>query len=204
MTSTAASAPSSSASARFSSVDAVAITRPAPSGLPELHGERADAARRGVHDDALARPDARGGAVQVPRGEALEQQRERRRVADAVGDRERRRRRRRDVLRVAAGADQRDDALAGREAVAVALDDAGDLRAGDERQLVAREVGVLARVGVGEVDARARDAHEHVLLAGLGHRRVLGQLEHLGAAPLADSDRSHGAKIALSGGRGVR
>jgi hypothetical protein len=34
VTSTASSAPSSSASARFSSVDAVAITRPAPSGLP--------------------------------------------------------------------------------------------------------------------------------------------------------------------------
>ena len=102
---------------------------------------------------------------------------------DAVRDRERGQRGRRDVRRVAAGADHGDDALAGLEAAAVAFHDARDLRAGRERQLVARQVGVLARVGVGEVDARAGHADEHVVLVGLGRRRVLDQLEDLGARP---------------------
>ena len=44
----------------------------------ELHGERANAAGRGVHDDALALGDMRGRAVQVPGRQALDQQRERR------------------------------------------------------------------------------------------------------------------------------
>ena len=68
----------------------------------------------------------------------------------------------------------------------------GHLRARDQRQLVAREVGVLARVGVGEVHPRARDADQHLAVARLGHRGVLDQLEHLRPAPLADPDRAHG------------
>ena len=55
----AASAPSSSASSRFSALEAVAITRPAPIGAGELDGERAVPARRGVHDDG-SRPAPRG------------------------------------------------------------------------------------------------------------------------------------------------
>jgi hypothetical protein len=171
-----------------------------PQRLAELHGERADAAGRGVDDDALARLEVRRRAVQVPRGESLEQQRDRRAVADAVGDGERRRSGRGDVLRVAAGADERHDPLAGAEPVGVLLDDPGDLGARDERQLVAREVRVLARVGVGEVDARARDPHQEVVLARLRLRRILGKLQHLGPAPLADPDRSHRRNLVPRGG----
>ena len=56
---------------------------------------------------------------------------------------------RRGVLGVAAGADQRDHALAR------VLAHARDLAARDQRQLVLRDVGVRARVGVGEVHAGA-------------------------------------------------
>ena len=73
---------------------------PAPIGLAELHGERADAARR-----RRGRPPSRRAAtrraraVQVPRGQALEQQRQRGAVVDAVGDREGQRRRARSRTR---------------------------------------------------------------------------------------------------------
>ena len=53
--STAASAPSSSASARFSSVEAVAITRPAPKRLASWTASEPTPPARGVDDDALAR-----------------------------------------------------------------------------------------------------------------------------------------------------
>ena len=192
VTSTAASAPSSSASARFSSVDAVAITRPAPQRLGELDRERADPAGRGVHDDARpgasfaevrnrchavspCRSSASAVASETPSG-----------IANHRGGG------RGDVLRVAAGADERDDPLAGLEAAAVLLHDARDLRARRQRQLVAREIGVLAGVRVGEVDARARDADEHVVLVGLRALEVLDELEDVGPAPFADPDRAHG------------
>ena len=80
------------------------MTRPAPIPRPELDRERAGAARRADDEHRLARGQARARAVQVPRGEALDQQRQRGAVVDAVGDRERERRRRGGVLGVAAGA----------------------------------------------------------------------------------------------------
>ena len=52
--STAASAPSSSARSRRSGEPAVAITRPAPIGLRQLHRQAADAAGGRVHHHALA------------------------------------------------------------------------------------------------------------------------------------------------------
>ena len=95
-------------------------------------------------------------------------------VRDPVGEREHGAGGRHGVLRVAAVP----TSAATRRPSAVAR----DLAAGDQRQLVGGEVGVLAGVRVGEVDARAADADEHLALAGLGDRRVLDELEHLGAA----------------------
>jgi hypothetical protein len=126
----------------------------------------------------------------MPGRQALEHERQRGLVADTVGDRERQRAGRGRVLRVATGPAEGDDALAG------VLAHARDLGAGDERQLVLGEVGVRAPVGVGEVQAGAADAHEH--LAGL--RRGLGQvdeLEHLGAAVLGHLDRAHRRRTIL-------
>ena len=125
--------------------------------LAELHGERADAARRGVHDDALARlRSARDVRYRCHAVRPWSSSASAVASLDAVGDartsspparpRTRRSRRCRRARR-----------RAGRplKPCAVALDHAGDLGARDERQLVAREVGVLARVRVGEVDAGA-------------------------------------------------
>jgi sugar/nucleoside kinase (ribokinase family) len=66
-----------------------------------------------------------------------------------------------------AGRYERDDALPG------ALDHARDLGAGDQRQLVAGEIGVLAGVGVGEVDPGAADRDERLAVPRLRLRRVL-------------------------------
>ena len=111
-TSTAASAPSSSASSRLSSLEAVAITRPAPNGRAELDGERADAAGRGVDDDGLARaraaPTSCTGATRSGPGSAAPARRRRSTpsgIGNVVG------RRRGGVLGVAAVAGQRDHAL---------------------------------------------------------------------------------------------
>ena len=120
----------------------------------------------------------------MPGGQALEHERERGLVVDAVGDRERQRARRDRVLGVAARAAQRDDALAG------VLAHARDLRAGHERQLVLGEVRVRAPVRVGEVQPRAGDADEDLAAARLGDRQ-LDELEHLGPAVLGHLDRAH-------------
>ena len=134
-------------------VEAVAITRPAPKRLRELDGERADAAGGGVDDDASRpRPAAsevrsRCQAVRPWRSSASAAASSRRRGSGTSARPAPRRTPRSRRCR-----DERDDALAGRRRVRPPP------RAGDQRQLVAREVGVLARVGVGEVDAGARDA----------------------------------------------
>jgi hypothetical protein len=70
----------------------------------------------------------------VPSRQPLDQQREGRFVVNAVGDREDRLLGRRDVLRVAPGADERDDALA------AVLAHARDLATGDQRQVELGEV----------------------------------------------------------------
>ena len=150
----AASAPSSSARSRLACVEAIAITRPAPIGLPSwTASEPTPPAAATIATDSPG-PTRPRRAVQVPRGEALDQQRQRGAVVDAVGDREGQRLGRGRVLGVAAGAAQGDDALPG------VLAHAGDLAAGHERQLLGREVVVAALMGVGEVHARARDPDE--------------------------------------------
>ena len=67
---------------------------------------------------------------------------------------------------------------------------ARDLRAGHQRQLVARDVAVRAPMRVGEVHARERDADQHLAVRGLGHRQV-DELQHLGPAVLGHLDRAH-------------
>ena len=82
-------APSSSASARFSGLEAVAITRPAPQRLASWTARRADAAGAGDDDDGLALGQVRAGAQQVPGGRALQDDGQRLLVGDAVGHRPR-------------------------------------------------------------------------------------------------------------------
>ena len=87
-------------------VDAVAITRPAPNGLPSCTASdpTPPGRRRGRRPLSPGR-DLRGGPVQVPGGQPLEQERQRGAVRHAVGDRRTSSARgRRGVLRVAAGA----------------------------------------------------------------------------------------------------
>ena len=85
--STVACAPSSSASARFSGLDAVAMTRPAPQRRASWTARRPDAAGAGDDDDRLALGQVRAGAQQVPGGRALEDDGQRLLVGDAVGHR---------------------------------------------------------------------------------------------------------------------
>ena len=157
---------------------------PGAERMAELHGQRADPAGRAVHDDALALGEVPGRAVEMPRGRALHDQRERRGVIDAVGNREDTVLGRRGVLRVAALADERHDALA------AVLAHAGDLAAGDQRQRRLLDVGVGARVRVGEVHARERHPDQR-LARGRLRSGQLGELEHLRAAELGHLNRAH-------------
>ena len=83
-------------------------------------------------------------------------------------------------------------AAQGEHALAGVLAHARHLAAGDHRQRLLGDVLVLALVRVGEVDACARDADEHLAGAGLGFRRV-DETEDLGPAELLDLDGAHGA-----------
>ena len=162
-------------------------------GPRQLNRERADPARGRVDDDRFPGGEVRRRAVEMPGGQPLHQQRQRDRVGDAVGDREHVGRRHGGELGVAAGpAGQRHHPRA------VALERARDLGPGDERQVVALHVLVAARVRVGEVHSRARDAHEQLAVGGLGHRSVLDELEHLRTAPLGDPDGAHRPQATLA------
>ena len=66
----------------------MAITRPAPIGRAELHGQPADTAGARVHDHALAMRQLGRGAKEMPRGEALDEQGERRLVVEPAGSAE--------------------------------------------------------------------------------------------------------------------
>ena len=83
----ATSHPCSRASRAFSAVETVPITR-APSALPQLAQEQADAAGRRMHEDRLARAHRVRAMQQVLRRHALQHQRRRRLVADVVGQRD--------------------------------------------------------------------------------------------------------------------
>ena len=107
----ATSAPSSRARSRLACVEASAITRPAPIGRPSWTASDPTPPAAATIDHRLAGPTRARRAVQVPGGQALDEQRQRRAVVDAVGDREGQRLGRGRVLGVAAGAAERDDAL---------------------------------------------------------------------------------------------
>ena len=153
--------------------------------MPELHGKRADTPCAGVHDHALARGDARGGAVQMPGGGPLDDERQRGVVVDRVGDRKDVVGGRGGVLGVAAGAGERDDALAH------VLAHARHLAAGHEWQCGLAHVGVGARVGVRKVQPGAADLDQDLVGTGLGLGKLY-ELEHLGPPELAHLDGAHG------------
>ena len=129
----------------------------------------------------------------MPRGQPLNDEGQRRLVVDAVGDRKRLRLGGDGVLGIAAGAGQRDDPLAGVDA------DPGDLGAGHEGQRGAREIGVGALVGVGEVDPRPLDLDQHLVGSRLRDRQVRLP-EHVGPPELADLDRAHAVTLCLGDG----
>jgi len=138
-----------------------------------------------MHDDALARGDAPARAQQVPRRQALEQQRERGPVVHVVRDREGVIGRNGRDLRVAAlPAGERHDALPGVAA------HARDLGSGHQRQLARRQVFVAPLMRVGEVHAGERHVHEHLARAALR----LGEIDepqHLGPSEFLLLDRAH-------------
>ena len=143
--------------------------------------------------DALALAELRRGAVEVPGGQALYEERERGAVFHALGKRERGLDGRQRVLRVApAPAGHGDDARALGHLTVAALDDAHHLTARNQRQLLLRHVCVLPLVGVGEVDPGAGDPYEHLTIAGCRHVEV-HEIEHLGASELRELDRAHRA-----------
>ena len=179
----ATSAPSSSVRARFSSLEEVAITRPAPPPLRQLDGECADPARPGVHNNGFAGLQVRAGAQQVPRGGTLDEGRQRLPVGHRVRDRKHPTRIGGNPLGVPARADEPEQPVPG----FVAPD---DLAARDHRQRLLGEVGVLGLVRVGIVDARGEDVHDDLAVA----RLRIGQVAHdesFRAAELGYLDRLH-------------
>ena len=169
--STVACAPSSSARARFSALEAVAMTRPAPQRRASWTASDADPAGAGDDDDRLALGQVGAGAQQVPGGRALQDDRQRLLVADAVGHRPGQPVVRGHLLGVAAAVEQADHPLAAADRRA------DELRARDQRQLLGGQVGVLDLVGVGVVDAggaRRRRAAGPRPAPGRGGRRRRG------------------------------
>ena len=153
----ATSAPSSSASARFSSLEAVAITRPAPSAWPSCTA--IEPTPPAAPWTTTLSPSATRAAVRY-RCQAVVPWTI---IASAVpssrpsGIAKTSSLRRDRVLGVAAAADERDHALAG------VLAHARDLAAGHQRQRGLLHVGVGAGVRVGEVQAGARDPDQRLL-----------------------------------------
>ena len=147
-------------------------------GLGQLHGQRADAAGRGVHDDRLARLQVRAGAQQVPGRQALHEQRQRGARRETPSG----------TSNTAAGCDERllGVPAAHREAghPAAVRQRAGDLGPGHERQRRPGQVAVLDLVGVGVVDARARRREQLEPAA----RHGVGQVDE-GAGPRARRTR---------------
>ena len=147
--------------------------------VAELHGRRADAAGRAVHEQALARPQPGAREDRVVRGREDLGQPAGVGEADGVGhrhelalvdDRE---------LGLAAAAGDAHDAVADREAcgaVAERLDLAGELEAGDVlRAAGRRRVATAALEHVGAVDARRAHADEHLAGARLGIGMLLDE-----------------------------
>src|SRR5437588_7172740 len=165
--------------------------------MAELQGNRAHATGGPMHDVALALGDPPGGAVEVPGRRPLDDQRKRGAVLEPVGNRE-------DVLGgcgrvlgVAARADQSHHALAG------VLADARHLAARDERERRLLDVGVRARMRVGEVHAGPCHLDQDLPRARDGDRQ-LGARGHLRATELGHLDGAHASRLSESRGRQPR
>ena len=175
--STVASAPRRAASARFSSLEASAITR-APARLASWTARRPGAAGR----PPRRRPSPPPGCwaqklTQRVRGEALEQKRRGLLVADLVRKRHQPGLGHGDLLGVAAVGEQRRDPASVRRRAA-------DLAARGQRQALLGEVVVADRVGVREVDSgsgrrRPRPAVSRLRVGELDVLHVLGPAELL-------------------------
>ena len=165
-----------------SALDAVAITRPAPHRLASWIGDGADPAGARVHDHRLA-------GLQVRRWCAAGARRShpaRAWSAPAAS------------LTPSGTGNSRRGSAATRSAYppppsrpSNRLPSAArthHLAAGDQRQRLLGQVGVLGRVGVGVVDAGGQHVEHLLAVAGLG----IGQVAHherLGSAELGDLDR---------------
>src|SRR4051794_33706652 len=121
----------------------------------------------------------------MPRGEALDEERQGGLVVESVGQLEGGRLRGGRPLGIAAAGQQRNDAAA-------VLCRARHLAPEHQGQLELGEVGVLALMGVAEVEARSGDVDQHLAIAGLGIGQI-DDLQDLGSAELVYLDRPHGA-----------
>jgi hypothetical protein len=175
-------APSRSVSARLSGLDAVAMTRPAPSAAP---GARDD-------DDGLALGHVRAGAQHVPGRRALQDDGEGLLVGDAVGHRPGQEVVRDDLLGVATPVQEADDALPAADW------GADELRARRERQLLGGQVGVLDLVGVGEVDAGRGDVVQLLPRTGLRFGHV-DDVQDLRPAEAGDLHCAHRPRLGPPG-----
>ena len=170
---------------------------PAPSGLPSWTASEPTPPAAAMHDDALARLHARARLVEVPGGQALEQQRQRRAVVDAVGDRERqraparsrtRRSRRRRTARRRARRCPRARPRPPRRAPAAASPSPGRCSCAG---------------GCRRSSAPRADLDQHLAVGRLGHRQV-DELEHLGPAELLHLDRAHRRREHMLAGMDLR
>ena len=154
-----------------------------------LDGRRADAARAGVHEHGLPRLESYLARQRDPGGEEREQERRALREGRALGQREQSLIVDRDALRVAAAGEQRHDATA-------VLGLAGDLDAGDRRQLRRLRVVPLADEKVEKIHARGANMEQGL---SLGHVRIghvlKGQL--LWSTGLLDDDCFHAALLTI-------
>ena len=146
---------------RLASLDAVAMTRPAPHRLASWIAIVPDPARAGVHDDRLALGQVRTGAQQVPRRRALDEGGEGGGVGDLVGNREQRR----GSAATCCAYPPPPSRPSSRRPSAAAND---HLAAGNHGQRLLGEVGVLGLVGVGVVDARGEYVEDLLPSTGTG------------------------------------
>ena len=171
----------------MSSVDAVAMTRPAPHALASCTATlpTPPAAACTTTDSPGTRWVA--GPQQVPRRGALHQHGQGGDVVDTIGQRVDRRRVGERLLGIAARGRDREHPSSRRVT-------AHDLGAGDERQRLPGEIAVLGLVGVRVVDTGGVDVDQGQTVTRDGVGQV-DEVEHLGATEPGDLDRTHTATL---------
>ena len=161
---------------------------PRPEALGELNRQAPGASRRGFDHHRFAGLEASAAIHQRVRGQALEEQGGRLIVADLVGHRHQHGLGHGDLLGVATVHQQRRHSPAVRGP-------AGHLAAGDQRQLLLREVVVARDVRVGEVHPGPHDVDDDLALPGLRIRQV-HVLHGLGPGELLELNRLHALILA--------